>query len=60
MKTNMTITEADVQRALEHFRKHGGLIHRLPDEPTPPRNCVASRYGAYENPVAIGIGVEAF
>lgn len=42
------ITEAQVQQALEKFKKQGGLIRKLPDEVVPPHNLVGAKWAMYE------------
>ena len=42
------ITQADIQAALEKFKRTGGLIRRLPAQVVPART-IASGKGIYEN-----------
>ena len=49
MKKNITITEAQIQRAILKFLTEGGLIMRLPDEIVPRNLMVGSKWGMYEN-----------
>lgn len=42
------ITEAQIQQALDKFKKRGGLIKKLPDEVVPPHNLVGAKWGMYE------------
>ncbi len=42
------ITQADIQAALEKFKRAGGLIRRLPPQVAPARS-IASGKGIYEN-----------
>ena len=39
------ITQDEVRIALEHFKRDGGLIRRLPDQVTPSRAQVPTRAG---------------
>jgi hypothetical protein len=49
MKNNKAvITESEIQQALEKFKKHGGLIKRLPDEVVPAHNLVGAKWSMYE------------
>ena len=42
------ITQADIQAALEKFKRAGGLIRRVPPQVAPART-IASGKGVYEN-----------
>lgn len=42
------ITQADIQAALEKFKRAGGLIRRLPAQVAPART-IARGKGIYEN-----------
>jgi len=55
-KTTQIITESDVQRALDEFRKQGRLIKKLPDQVTPRSNLVGERHGQYE--ILLGMHIE--
>jgi len=48
------ITADDVQKALERFQSGGGLIQKLPDQPSPRRRMVGGKWGMYE-PVLEGL-----
>ncbi len=48
MKNKKTITEEEVQQALNKFVKDGGLIKQLPDQVTPINTLVGARWGVYE------------
>jgi hypothetical protein len=48
------ISAEDVQKALEKFQAGGGLIQKLPDQPSPQRRMVGGKWGAYE-PVLEGL-----
>ncbi|MCZ6473228.1 MAG: hypothetical protein O7A08_08025 [SAR324 cluster bacterium] len=43
-----TITHEHIERALEKFRRRGGLIKQLPDEIVIPDSMLGGRWGAYE------------
>ena len=43
-----TITEEEVQAALNKFLRTGGLIKRLPDQVVPRNTLVGARWGMYE------------
>ena len=43
-----TITEEQVQAALNKFLHAGGLIRRLPDQVVPRNTLVGARWGMYE------------
>ncbi len=49
MKNNKaTITEHEIQAALERFKSRGGLIRKLPDEIVPAHNLVGAKFAMYE------------
>ena len=39
-----------IQRALQRFQKHGGLIQKLPDERAPSGTLVGAKFAAFEFP----------
>ena len=39
----------DRQKALQRFKKRGGLITQLPDQVVPPRNRVGGKFAVYES-----------
>ncbi len=43
-----TITEEEVQAALNKFLRAGGLIKRLPNQVVPRNTLVGARWGMYE------------
>jgi hypothetical protein len=47
-KQTATITADEVQRALQSFKAKGGLIQKLPDQPTPRRRMVGGKWAMYE------------
>ena len=47
-KKQKTITEEEIRGAIRAFQRAGGLIKVLPDEDTPPRNLIGTKYAAYE------------
>lgn len=48
------ISGQEVQLALEKFKAGGGLIQKLPDQPSPQRRLVGGKWGMYE-PVMDGL-----
>ena len=48
MKDKKSITEAEVQNALQKFIRGGGLINHLPDEVAPRNLMVGGKWGIYE------------
>lgn len=48
------ISADDVRQALERFQSAGGLIEKLPDQPSPSRRMVGGKWGMYE-PVMEGL-----
>ena len=44
-----TISQDEVQKALQRFQKEGGLITQLPDQIVPPRTRVGGKFAAYES-----------
>ncbi len=48
MKGNKSITEEEVQKALQKFVRGGGLIKNLPDEVAPRNLLVGAKWGMYE------------
>ena len=49
MKTKQPRVSADeVRKALEKFKSSGGLIQRLPDQPSPKRRMVGGKWAMYE------------
>jgi hypothetical protein len=53
-KQQPRISAEEVQSALQHFKSNGGLIQKLPDQPTPRRRMVGGKWAVYE-PVLDGI-----
>jgi hypothetical protein len=53
-KQQPRISAKEVQNALHRFKSSGGLIQKLPDQPTPRRRMVGGKWAMYE-PVLEGI-----
>ena len=47
-KNRKGISRDEIQRALNKFKKGGGLITQLPDQVAPRRNQVGGKWAAYE------------
>ena len=53
-----TVTEDQIRRALEIFRKRGGLMRTLPPQVAPDRRLVGAQHAAYESLLeAVGLHV---
>lgn len=50
MKGKMTrqVTQEEISAAIQRFRKHGGMIAKLPDQKA-QRKLVGEKYEAYES-----------
>ena len=53
-KQQAHISAEEVHSALLRFKSSGGLIQKLPDQPTPRRRMVGGKWAMYE-PVLDGI-----
>jgi len=47
-KQQAQISAEEVQSALLRFKSNGGLIQKLPDQPTPRRRMVGGKWAMYE------------
>jgi hypothetical protein len=43
-----TLSHSDISKALQKFKKQGGLIHKLPDQIVPKGVLVGGKFGVYE------------
>ena len=55
-KKSVTISRDEIQRAIAKFKKTGGLIKKLPDEPTPVHSVVGHKWAMYETPLDNSVG----
>ena len=42
------VSAEEVRKALEKFQSNGGLIQKLPDQPSPQRRMVGGKWAMYE------------
>ena len=49
------ISREEIQQALAKFKREGGLIKKLPDEPTPLHMLVGNKWAMYESPMEAAV-----
>ena len=47
-KAKQSVSEEEVQMAINKFIRSGGFIRRLPDQVAPRNTLVGARFGVYE------------